>query len=97
MGDVTTSAFVVIKAKRSQYGREDPDTGLRPVVGGNAVRMTKSRPSKLQLDELAIRVTFRIPEEAFAPITPLVQVTIPDEFVMKAGTQITVEPEDADA
>jgi ABC-type transporter Mla subunit MlaD len=69
-GMVDATAYLVLDASRARYGRADTETGLRPVESVKVAGIRVGRPSKLAADQVAVKVTIRVPVEVFDPLTP---------------------------
>lgn len=87
------TAYIVAKATRYQWGTPDPETGLNRIDAVRAIAIRRSRPSKLERDEIAIKVTIEIPDAAFNPITPSALIVVPTDLALPGP--IGVEAVDA--
>lgn len=87
-----THTYLIVEAKRG-YGPRDPETGLRPVHEGRVVASRTNRPAKLEIDQIAVKVTLDVPGSAFDPVMPTAVVTIPEDLALRGP--IEVEADDA--
>jgi len=94
-GHVDATAYLVIHADRQTWGRPDAETGLNPIESARVVTLRQGRPAKLERDEVAVKVTVRLPFAAFEPLTPTAIVTVPTDLALR-GT-IEVDATDANA
>lgn len=85
------TAYLIIEATRG-YGLRDPETGLRPVTSARVVASRANRPAKLERDQVAVKVTVDVPDQAFAPIMPAALVVVPTDLVQRA---VVVDAQDA--
>lgn len=65
---VKAQAYLVLQAKRAQYGPKEFD-GLKRVVGLRVVRSLVGRPAELERDQIAVRVSLAVDPGVFSPIT----------------------------
>lgn len=94
-GYTDSTAYLVIEASRTGFGPAQQDTGLRRVTGSRVVAMRANRPSKLVKDQIAVKVTVRVPEDAFNPLTPEAVIVVPSDLTLRAPLEIeAVEPGD---
>jgi len=95
MGDrmVEATGYVVVKGKNRRGYPPNPITGLRDVSEVSLSKLTQSRPSKLGVDEVMVRVKIRLPASAFDPLIPDVVITVPEDLIQRGP--IVVEAEDA--
>lgn len=77
------TAYLIIEATRG-YGLRDPETGLRPVTSARVVASRANRPAKLERDQVAVKVTVDVPDQAFAPIMPAALVVVPDDLIQRS-------------
>lgn len=87
-GHVDATAYLIVHADRSQYAFRHPDTGLRPVQAARVVALRQGRPAKLERDEVAVKVTVRLPVEAFEPLTPTAIVTVPTDLALRGPIEV---------
>lgn len=87
------NVYLIVEATRSNYPPADPETGLRQVGSVKVVGSRQSRPSRLERDQIAVKVTLDVPASAFNPITPTAVVTIPEDLTLRLP--IEVEATDA--
>lgn len=73
-GFVEAHAYVVLEGQRRSYNPEF-------VKSAKATRVTQKKPNTLVGDEIAVRVTFRIPAAAFNAIQPQAIVDIPEDLI----------------
>lgn len=86
------TAYLIVRADR-RYGVTDPETGLRSVTSIKVAGSRAGRPSRLERDEIAVKVTVEIPDAAFAPFTPAALVVVPADLALPGP--IEVEATDA--
>ena len=87
------TAYLIVKAERSRYMSADPETGLRPVGEMKITGCRRGRPSRLERDEIAVKVTVEIPDVAFQPFAPAALVVVPADLALPGP--IGVEASDA--
>ncbi|MGM7422993.1 hypothetical protein [Cellulosimicrobium sp. CpK407] len=87
-GHADATAYLVIRAERNAWRPPDPETGLRPVRGARVVALRQGRPAKLERDEVAVKVTVRLPTEAFEPLTPTAIVTVPTDLALRGPIEV---------
>ena len=93
MSNHRATAYLIVKAERSRWGRADPETGLASVDSVKVTGSRQTRPTKLERDEIAVKVTVEIPDAAFEPLTPSALIVVPTDLAMRGP--IGVEAEDA--
>lgn len=87
MGDyVEATAHLVVSGKRT-YGPLNAN-GIRSVSEARIARMTANKPQRLEADEVAVKVTIRLPAEVFDPLTPTAVLTIPEDMVQRGVIEI---------
>lgn len=84
----TTTAFLIVQAVRKSHGRSDLDTGLRPIDSIRVVASRQNRPSRLERDQIAVKIQLEIPDSAFGPVTPSAVVRIPESYVSRADVEV---------
>jgi hypothetical protein len=90
---VESGAYLIIEGLR-QYGPVNAETGERDVSGASVVGYRKYRPKTLTRDQIAVRVTLRLPPSIFNNPTPAVVIDVPEDFVVHGPIEVTVvEPE----
>lgn len=72
--NVDAIGYLVVEGIRYRYGD-------KPVRGAKIARVTRNKPSTLSADQVAVRVTVRIPAAAFEPLQPAALVIVPEELV----------------
>lgn len=87
-GFVDAAAYLVVEASRSRYGSANAETGLRPVDGTRIVAMRVGRPSRLEKDQVAVKVTVRLPAAAFDPLQPTALITVPEDLIQRGPIQV---------
>lgn len=92
-GFVDATCYLVIEATRSRYGTSNPDTGLRPIESTRAAALRIGRPLRLAKDQVAVKVTVRLPSAAFDPLQPTALITVPEDLIQRGP--IEVEASDA--
>ncbi len=88
---VDATAYLVIEGTRPRYGSPDPETGLRCIEKTRIVALRTNRPAVLARDQVAIKVTVRLPVEAFDPLAPAALIVVPREFVDRRPIEVDVE------
>lgn len=92
-GYIDSTAYLVIEASRYNYGGADPETGLRRVSSARVAALRANRPSKLVKDQIAVKVTVRVPVSVFNPLTPEAVIVVPESLVQQPALEIeAVEP-----
>lgn len=89
----TATTHLILEARRSPYGRNNPETGLKPILAVRVVGSRAGRPERLTRDQIAVKVTVEIPESAFEPLRPTALVVVPESLIHRAP----IEVEAADA
>jgi hypothetical protein len=84
---ITTSGYVVLRARSFAGGKP------REMV---VARCVQQRPSRLDWDELAIKVNFRVPRAIFEQITPEATIDVPESFIVHPEIEVTVAEPDSD-
>ena len=92
MNTVRATAYITVRALRTRFGRADPETGLRPVIGAKVVNVTQARPQHLNADEVAVTVTLELPAEVYEPIMPAALVVVPADLVQRP-VEVVIEGE----
>ncbi|MBE9924452.1 hypothetical protein G8C93_00910 [Cellulosimicrobium cellulans] len=87
-GHVDATAYLVVRADRQTWGRPDAESGLRPIESARVVALRQGRPAKLERDEVAVKVTVRLPVEAFEPLTPAAVVTVPTDLALRGPIEV---------
>jgi hypothetical protein len=73
---IDATAYLTLEGTRSRYGAKSVRTA-------KVVRVTQGRPAQLTVDQVAMRVTVRLPAAAFDPISPEALVVVPDELIQR--------------
>lgn len=91
MSTLRATAYLICQAKRSRYGLADPETGLRVLDSLNIVASRKTRPSVLERDQVAVKITIEIPDVAFEPVTPTAVIEVPADLAQRGPIGVVVE------
>lgn len=75
-GTVDATAFLTVEGTRSRYG----DKSVR---SAKVARVTQGRPAQLSADQVAVRVTVRLPIAAFDPLRPDALIVVPEELIQR--------------
>jgi hypothetical protein len=78
---VDGTAYLTVRAERLQWGD-------KRVTNAKITRVTQSKPASLNLDEIAVKITIRLPAKAFDALQPEAIVVVPESLI-----QHTVEVE----
>jgi hypothetical protein len=87
-GFVDAAAYLVIEGARSRYLPLDTETGLRRVDGARVVAMRVGRPTRLERDQVAVKVTVRLPAAAFDPLQPTALITVPEDLIQRGPIEV---------
>lgn len=84
---VDATGYLVLQASRSQFASPGA-SGLRPVNHAKIAAFRANRPARLELDQIAIRVTVRVPSSTFDPISPEALIVVPEGLILRGPTQV---------
>ncbi|OBJ24624.1 hypothetical protein [Mycobacterium sp. 1245801.1] len=73
---VDATAYLTVEGTRWRHG-------TKQVRDAKVVRVTQGRPAQLTADQVAVRVTVRLPVEAFDPLRPEALIVVPEELVQR--------------
>lgn len=80
---VTATGYVVVKGIRARYGDHD-------VRSGKALRVTAGRPT-LHTDEIAVKLSIKVPVAAFGPFEAAAVVEIPEDLIAANNVEVVAE------
>lgn len=74
----------------------DYQTKKRPLEGVAAVAVTQNKPNKPKSGSITVKLSINIPESAFEPFEPAVEITIPEpaEDMIRVNVEPVDEPEE---
>jgi len=78
---VDAKGFLIVEADR-RAGRI-----MRAKIAG----LRAKRPARLELDQVAIEVTVRLPVGVFDPLKPAALIVVPEEYAQRAELTVEVE------
>ena len=83
---VDATGYLIIEGTRRRYGDRSVDTA-------KLVALRVNRPARLDRDQVAVKVTLRIPAAVFDPLTPQALVIVPGSLVDRAPIEVeAVDP-----
>lgn len=71
---IAATGYLVVEGERSRYS----DHG---VIRAKLARLTKGKPATLTGDQVAVKVTIRIPAKAFDALAPEAVILVPEELI----------------
>lgn len=71
---VDAVAYLVIEGSRSRYAP-------RSVNSAKVARITQGKPATLNVNQIAVRVTVRLPAKAFDALQPDAVIIVPEELI----------------
>jgi hypothetical protein len=71
---VDAITYLTVEGTRRRYGD-------KVVHAAKVARVTQNPPAQLSKDQVAVRVTIRLPAKAFDPLKPEALVVIPEELI----------------
>ncbi len=80
--DVTATAYLIVQATRRQWGAKDPETGLLPIESARIAAVRAGRPSRLERDQVLVKVAVQLPTSVFDPIMPSALIVVPEDLVL---------------
>jgi hypothetical protein len=83
---VTATGYLVIAAVRSRYGQQE-------VREAKPRRITQKRP-QLYTDEIAVKISVRVPSAAFGPFRAEAVIDVPAELIAENNVQVTAQEPD---
>ncbi|MEB3021276.1 hypothetical protein [[Mycobacterium] crassicus] len=83
---VEATGYLTVEGERSRYNI------TKGVIRAKLARLTKGKPASLSADQVAIKVTIRIPARAFDALQPEAVILIPEELVQHPVEVEAVEP-----
>lgn len=75
-GTIDATAYLTLEGTRSRYG----DKSIR---AAKVVRVTQGRPAQVTADQVAIRVTVRLPIAAFDPLRPEALIVVSEDLIQR--------------
>lgn len=85
--NLDATGYLVLQANRSRYGTLNA-AGLRGVNGAKIVAFRSNRPAKLERDQIAVRVTVRVPDVVFDPISPDALIVVSEDLVKRGPIEV---------
>lgn len=85
-GMVNATGYLVVEGVRARYGNKS-------VTEAKTVRITKGKPSTLTADQIAVKVTIRLPAKAFDALQPEAVILVPEELIQQPVEVQAVNPE----
>lgn len=82
------TAYLIVQARRAQWGKPNPETGLRGIEDTRIAGARANRPAKLERDQIAVKITVDVPDAAFEPLTPSAVVTVPTELTQRGPIDV---------
>lgn len=73
---VTATAYLVVEGKRRSWGNDLYEKG-------RVVSSRTNKPAQLLVDQVAVKVTLKIPKLAFEALTPEAVIEIPEDLVQR--------------
>ena len=73
---VDATGYLILRGVRSRYG----DKSVHTAKFGRTVQ---SAPGRLERDDVAVKITVRLPSAAFDPLRPEALVIVPEELVQR--------------
>lgn len=93
MSNHTATAYLILKATRSNYGPLDDD-GLKRVHSVTIAGVRQKRPAKLERDEITVRVTVTVDAGSFSPVTADLALSIdPANLIQPVIDDVEPEPD----
>ena len=83
--NVTATAYLVVEGRRTSWSPSVVQND------GRVVAVRSKKPSSLLRDQVAVKVTLKIPKLAFEALTPEAVIEVPEELVQRP---VQVEAED---
>jgi hypothetical protein len=80
---VTATGYVVLKAVRSRYGKQE-------VREAKVAKVTQSRPS-MGTDEIAVKLSIRVPIAAFGPFAASAVIDVPAELIAENNVEVEAQ------
>lgn len=87
-GFVDATAYLVVEGTRRRYGAVNRETGLRPIDNARVAALRIGRPSRLERDQVAVKVTVRLPAAAFDPLQPTALITVPEDLIQRGPIEV---------
>jgi hypothetical protein len=82
---VDAIGYLTVEGERSRYSPHG-------VIRAKLARLTKGKPATLTADQVAVKVTIRIPAKAFDTLVPEAVILVPEELVQHPVEAEAVEP-----
>lgn len=73
---VDATAYLTVEGIRWRHGN-------KAVRSAKVARVTQGRPSNLAADQVAVRVTVRLPAAAFDPLRPDTLIVVPEDLIQR--------------
>lgn len=81
-GTVDTTFYLQVDPVWSHYNPEK-------VVGAKANRITLNKPGRPRGGAVVVKLTVRLPEEAFLPLQPEAVIIIPADMIQSSSIEVT--------
>jgi hypothetical protein len=85
----TASFYIVVEGTTAYYGDD--------IAGFKGRRLTAKKPSKLGKNEIAIKLSVRIPKQAFEAFQPEATIDIPADLAIAPSVDVAVDAPEDDA
>jgi hypothetical protein len=82
---VSSIGYLVIEGKRRGWNNEFCDNG-------RVVAVRTNKPAQLFRDQVAVKVTLKVPKLAFEALTPEAVIEVPEELVQRPVQVEAVDP-----
>lgn len=84
----TTHEAVVYAQVQATFSRWDKDR----VDSLKVVKMTQSKPTRLEANSVVVKLRLQLPDTAFQPFSPSAIITVPESMVDKPTVVIAEDP-----
>lgn len=84
---VEATGYLIVEGRRSRY------SGATLYDQGRVAALRTKKPAQLLTDQVAVKVTVRVPKAAFEPLTPEAVIEVPEELVQHR-VEVVAEPQD---
>lgn len=83
---VDATGYLVVEGIRTRYGK-------KAVERARLLRVTVGKPASLTADQIAVKVTIRLPAKAFDALQPEAVILVPEELIQQPVEVEAVDPE----
>lgn len=83
---VDATGYLVVEGTRLRFG-------AKSVTRAKLVKVTRGKPATLTADQIAVKVTVRIPSKAFDALEPEAVIMVPEELIQQPVEVEAVDPE----